>query len=265
MADHEFITLMKKIPKGRLGFFLSWYFLLCVSIIWVIPAWAGPTVDHHLYAELLKAYVNDGVVDYRGFKNHEAKLDRYLHMLAKTDTRALSRNEQFAFYINAYNAWTIKLILSDYPGIKSIKDLGSFFKSPWKKKIAPIDGKVVTLDHIEHDILRPRFKDPRIHFAVNCASKSCPPLMSKPYQGHILDQQLTKATENFINDPEFNRLKGNNLYVSRIFDWYAEDFNDDIVGFFLKYAKGNTQETLKENRSEIDVEYLDYDWSSNGK
>jgi len=115
-----------------------------------------------------------GSLDYRGFKKHEGKLDRYLHMLAKTDTRALSRNEQFAFYINAYNAWSIKLILSDYPGITSIKDLGSIF-------------------------------------------------------------------------------------------WYADDFNDDIVGFFLKYAKGNTLVKLKENRSEIDVEYLDYDWSLNWK
>jgi len=265
MADPEFITPLKKITGGRLAFFLSWCCLLCVSFIWVRPAWAAPTVDHHLYAELLKAYVNDGVVDYRGFKNHEAKLDRYLHMLAKTDTRALSRNEQFAFYINAYNAWTIKLILSDYPGIKSIKDLGSIFKSPWKKKIAHIDGKVLTLDNIEHDILRSRFKDPRIHFAVNCASKSCPPLLSKPYEGDILDEQLTQVTEKFINNPEYNRLKGNTLYVSRIFDWYADDFNDDIVGFFLKYARGKTLAKLKENRSEIDVEYLDYDWSLNGQ
>ncbi len=222
-------------------------------------------MDHHLYAELLKTHVKNGVVDYQGFKKDEARLDRYLEMLAKTDTQGLSRNDQFAFYINAYNAWTIKLILSGYPGVESIKDLGSFFKSPWKKKIARIDGKVITLDNIEHDILRARFKDPRIHFAVNCASKSCPPLMSKPYKGGVLDHQLTSMTEKFINDPEYNHLKGKTLYVSRIFDWYADDFNGDIVGFFLKYAKGNTLAMLKENRSEIDVEYLDYDWSLNGK
>ena len=180
---------------------------------WVRPTWAGPKVDHGLYGELLKAHVKDGVVDYQGFKNDEAQLDRYLEMLAATHTKTLSSDEQFAFYINAYNAWTIKLILSDYPGIKSIKDLGSFFSSPWKKEIAHLDGKKVSLDYIEHDILRPRFKDPRIHFAVNCASKSCPPLLWEPYRGDILDRQLTTVTERFINDPQRNRLQGETLYV----------------------------------------------------
>lgn len=255
---------MKIAEPFIMPFFLCLFFF-CILMLLAQPAMSVPTVDHKLYAELLKAHVSNEVVDYQGFKKDEAKLDRYLEILAKTDTRTLSRNEQFAFYINAYNAWTIKLILSGYPGIKSIKDLGTFFKSPWKKKIARIDGKVVTLDNIEHDILRPRFKDPRIHFAVNCASRSCPPLMSKPYQGDVLDQQLTRITEKFINEPERNRLKGNTLYVSRIFDWYADDFNGDIVAFFLKYAKGNTLKMLKENRSGIDVEYLDYDWSLNGK
>ena len=203
--------------------------------------------------------------DYQGFKREEPQLDQYLAILEKTDTKTLSRNEQFAFYINAYNAWTIKLILSAYPGIKSIKDLGSLFKSPWKKKIARIDGDVITLDTIEHGILRPRFKDPRIHFAVNCASKSCPPLRSEPYRGDVLDQQLREMTEAFINDPARNRLEGNTLYVSRIFKWYSGDFNGDIVGFFIKYAREELKESLKKHSKEISVEYLDYDWSLNGK
>jgi hypothetical protein len=214
---------------------------------------------------LLKKYVKNGEVNYQGFQNDEGKLDRYLEILEKTDTKALSRNEQFAFYINAYNAWTIKLILSAYPDIESIKDLGSLFKSPWKKKIVRIDGEILTLDNIEHDILRPRFQDPRIHFAVNCASKGCPPLRSEPYQGHVLDQQLTEMTVAFINDPDRNRLQGNSLYVSSIFKWFSEDFNDDIVGFFMKYAKGELREELKRKAGGIEIEYLDYDWSLNGK
>ncbi|MDZ7696355.1 MAG: DUF547 domain-containing protein [Deltaproteobacteria bacterium] len=229
------------------------------------PAWSAVKVDNTLYAELLGKYVKDGVVDYQGFKDEEAKLDRYLKILEQTDPKALSRNEQFAFYINAYNAWTIKLILSDYPGVESIKDLGSFFKSPWKKKIARIDGDVITLDNIEHDILRPRFKDPRIHFAVNCASKGCPPLRSEPYRGDRLDEQLTQMTKAFVNNPKYNRLQENTLSVSSIFKWYSEDFNDDIVGFFRKYAEGNLKERLQKQAGEIDVEYLDYDWSLNGK
>jgi len=152
-----------------------------------------------------------------------------------------------------------------YPNIKSIKDLGSLFKSPWKKKIARIDGDVITLDNIEHDILRPRFNNPRIHFAVNCASKSCPPLKSEPYQGEVLDRQLTEMTEALINNTESNRLEHKTLYVSSIFKWYSEDFNDDIVGFFKKFAKGELKERLDQNAGDIDVEYLDYDWSLNGK
>lgn len=239
--------------------------LFCGVVGFSAPAWSGVTVDNSLYAELLGKYVKNGVVDYQGFKDEEAHLDQYLKILAETDPKTLDPNEQFAFYINAYNAWTIKLILSEYPGVQSIKDLGSFFKSPWEKKIARIDGDVITLDHIEHDILRPRFKDPRIHFVVNCASKGCPPLRSKPYRGAVLDRQLTEMTKNFINDPQYNRLQGNTLYVSSIFKWYSEDFNDGIVGFFRKYAEGKLKERLQKQTGEIDVEYLDYDWSLNGK
>jgi hypothetical protein len=254
------MNTQKWIMRVVLGFCFSY-----VSMGLVTPAWPGATVDHTLYAELLNNYVKSGFVDYQGLKDEEAKLDRYLKVLEETDTKKLPRNEQFAFYIDAYNAWTIKLILSAYPEIKSIKDLGSLFKSPWKKKIAHIDGDVITLDNIEHDILRPRFKDPRIHFAVNCASKSCPPLRSEPFQGDVLDRQLTEMTEAFFNDPARNRLEGNTLYVSNIFKWYSEDFNDDIVGFFMKYARGELKVQLKKHQKEIKVKYLDYDWSLNGK
>ena len=240
--------------------------LICFLIIGLTTtALAAQGVDHSLYAELLGKYVKTGVVDYQGFKNEEAKLNQYLKVLEKTDTKTLSRNEQFAFYVNAYNAWTIKLILGGYPGVKSIKDLGSLFKSPWKKKICRIDGGVITLDNIEHNILRPEFKDPRVHFAINCAAKSCPPLRSEPYSGSELDQQLDEMTRAFINDLESNRLEDHTLYVSSIFKWFGEDFNKDIIGFFLKYAKGNLKEQLEANKEKIKVKYLDYDWSLNGK
>jgi hypothetical protein len=225
----------------------------------------GASVDNNIYADLLRKYVKDGVVEYSGFKEEEKRLDAYLDILAKVDPDTLNRNEQFAFYVNAYNAWTIKLILSGYPGVSSIKDLGSLFKSPWKKEIARIDGDLVTLDHIEHEVLRPRFKDPRIHFAVNCASKSCPPLISEPYQGDILEQQLDAATEAFLNDPEQNRLEEDTLYVSRIFKWYSEDFGDGVVNFFLTYANATLKSELMEKRNRIKVKHLRYDWSLNGK
>jgi hypothetical protein len=229
------------------------------------PGWSKVVVDHSLYGELLSKYVNNGVVDYQGFKNEEAKLDEYLTVLENTNVSELSRDELFAFYVNAYNAWTIKLILSAYPGIKSIKDLGNIFKSPWEKEIVRINGKVLSLDGIEHEILRAQFKDPRVHFAVNCASKSCPPLIPEPYRGSTLNRQLDNATRAFINDPKSNYLKGNQLYVSRIFKWFSEDFNDDVVGFFLKYAEGDFKKELEAQKGKVKIVYLDYDWSLNGR
>ena len=226
--------------------------------------WSKAAVDNSIYGELLKRHVKHGVVDYRGFKNEEGKLDEYLKLLENTKVSELPRNEQFAFYVDAYNAWTIKLILSAYPGIESIKDLGNLFKSPWEKKIVHINGRVLTLDDIEHEILRAQFKDPRVHFALNCASRSCPPLLSEPYRGSTLNRQLDDVTRAFINDPKRNYLKDSKLYVSRIFKWYSEDFKDDVVGFFLKYAEGDFKKELEAKKYELKIVYLSYDWSLNG-
>jgi Protein of unknown function, DUF547 len=220
-------------------------------------------VDNSLYGELLNKFVSNGKVDYAGLKAEETKLDRYLKILEDVNPDKLSRNEQFAFYTNVYNAWTIKLILSGYPGVTSIKDLGNLLKSPWKKKIVRIDGEVVTLDHIEHEILRPHYKDPRVHFAINCAAKSCPPLRPEPYSGNRLDRQLDDSTRSFINDPKSYRLEDNELYVSKIFKWFSEDFNDDVFGFFLSYTTGDLKKELEAKSNRIKVKYLPYDWSLN--
>ncbi len=219
--------------------------------------------DHGIYAELLAMYVKNGVVDYAGFKKDEQKLDRYLALFDSTDVRNLSRDDQMAFYINAYNAWTIKLILSGYPGVKSIKDLGGFW-GPWKKDFVRLGGEVVTLDHIEHDILRPEFKDPRVHFAVNCASKGCPALISEPYEGSRLDVQLDRSARNFINNTEKNYLAGDKLFVSSIFKWFSKDFNNDVIDFFIKYTDEPLIKQLEARKDQIKIKYLDYDWSLNG-
>lgn len=224
---------------------------------------AAVTGDHVIWAELLRKYVRAGGVDYTGFKSAESRLDQYLKILEQTDSRTLPRNEQFAYYINAYNAWTIKLILSAYPGVTSIKDLGTFWTTPWEKKFVRIDGDVITLDDIEHQILRPRFKDPRVHFAINCSAVSCPPLRSEPYQGNLLDLQLNQATRSFMNNPNSYRLKGNAFYVSRIFKWFAEDFNNDVLGFYLEFARDDLKKKLAEKKDAIQIKYLNYDWSLN--
>ena len=241
------------------------FFFFFSPLIWVSQARSETRVNHSLFADLLAKYIEKGNVDYQGFKTEEKKLDQYLAVLETVNSKKLSRNEQFAFYINAYNAWTIKLILSGYPGVQSIKDLGTIFKSPWKKKICRIDGDVITLDDIEHKIIRPTFKDPRVHFAINCAALSCPPLISQPYLGSTLDQQLDDSTRAFVNDSKSNYLSSNTLYVSKIFKWFSEDFNNDIIGFFLKYAKDDFKKELESKRKEIKIKYLNYDWSLNGK
>jgi hypothetical protein len=240
---------------------MLFYFISAFGLHSVI--WASPMVDHSIYAELLKKYVINGKVDYAGFKSEEAKLDQYLKLLEAVDSKSLSQDEQFAFYANAYNAWTIKLILSRYPDIESIKDLGSLFKSPWKKEIVRLDGEVMTLDNVEHDILRPRFKDPRVHFAINCAAISCPPLSSEPYRGDKLSDQLNDSTRSFLNNPNSYKFDGNDFYVSRIFKWFAEDFNYDVLGFYLNYANEDLKQKLEAKRATLRIKYLQYDWGLN--
>jgi hypothetical protein len=235
------------------------------AIIGTGPPAAATAVDHGIFAELLAKYVKNGAVDYAGFKAEEARLDQYLKAIERVDPESLPRHEQFAFYINAYNAWTIKLILTGYPGLKSIKDLGGLFQSPWQKEFVRINGKTLNLDDIEHNILRPRFKDPRVHFAINCSAKSCPPLFTEPYRGDMLDAQLTRVTSDFLNGPANSRLDGDTLWVSSIFKWFAEDFNNDAIGFYRKYAQGELKQKLEAGRGRIEVKYLDYDWSLNGK
>lgn len=238
-------------------------FFLCST-----PSVSLGNVDdiHRSYGELLAKYVQDGVVDYQGFKKEEQKLDQYLALLATTQPEELAHDHQLAFYINAYNAYTIKLILKNFKNgrpLQSIKKIGGLFTKPWSIKFCEIGGKIYSLDNIEHDIIRPTFKDPRIHFAINCAAKSCPPLISKPYSGDTLDKQLDENAGSFINNPEHNYLKKNTLYISKIFKWFAEDFNNDPISFIQKYAAADLKNQLDTKKEKIKIKYLDYDWSLN--
>ena len=221
-----------------------------------------PQVDNRIYATLLAQHVRKNRVDYEGFKRDEALLDSYLAILSSIDGDLLSPNERFAFFINAYNAFTIKLILTRYPGINSIKEIGSFFSNPWSQKFISLNGHTVSLDYIEHEILRPEFKDPRVHFAINCAAKSCPPLFNQPFDGKRLDAQLDERTAAFINDASAVYLKENTLYTSKIFKWFAEDFNDTPLVFIKRYATGDFKDRLAVGNS-IKISYLPYDWALN--
>jgi hypothetical protein len=220
-------------------------------------------VDNRIYADLLKKHVKGKRVNYEGFKNDETSLDNYLAILSSSDVDALSRDNRFAFYINVYNAFTIKLILTKYPGINSIKEIGSFFSNPWSKKFIPLKGRIVSLDHIEHDILRPIFKDPRMHFAINCASKSCPPLLNLPYEGDKLDAQLNAQTRAFINDPKNTFLKDNTLFASKIFQWFEDDFNGNTLLFIKQYSTDEFRKKLDAAGQDIKFTYNNYDWTLN--
>ncbi len=216
--------------------------------------------SHSQWNTLLQACVSpDGQVNYKAFKARQSELDNYLKTLADaTPGSSWSSNDKLAYWINAYNAFTVKLIIDNYP-LKSIMDLEKDGVSPWDKKFIKMHGKTYTLNHIEHQILRKDFSEPRIHFAVNCASQSCPDLLNRAYTGKNVSAELEKSTKKFINNSQHNKLASGSAKVSKIFEWFKEDFtkNGSVIDFLNKYA------AVKIDKNAT-ISYLDYDWSLNG-
>jgi hypothetical protein len=212
-------------------------------------------LDHAVWDELLKKYVDDsGGVNYAALKKERNQLKGYLSYLGQhvPDPSAVSEEERLAYWINVYNAFTVELILEHYP-LKSIRDIGD--GNPWDAKWIDLGGKKYSLNQIEHEIIRPRFGEPRIHFAVNCAAKSCPPLLNTAWTGENLSANLQEVTEAFINNSSYNKISRSRLSLSRIFDWYEEDF-ESIAGFVSKYAHIAVNSNAK-------ISYLEYDWALN--
>lgn len=211
--------------------------------------------SHKAWNELLQKYVSDeGLVDYTGLKNDSQKLLFYLYDLRENEpTDDWSREEKLAYWINAYNAMTVDLILDSYPARKDIKEI----RNPWKQRRWKIGDKVYNLDEIEHDILR-KMNEPRIHFAINCASFSCPPLLNEAFTANKLETQFAKVTKEFINDSKRNTITKNELEISKIFRWFKEDFeqNGSLIDFLNKYS------AIKIDKN-ADIDYKDYDWSLN--
>mgnify|MGYP001790683268 CR=1 FL=1 len=212
---------------------------------------------------LLQKYVDaKGNVNYKDFfKNDIKTLDSYLDYLKKTNPSASwSENKQKAFWINAYNAYTMKLILTHYP-IKSIMKIKKKGKSAWKIPFAEVGGKTYTLDHIEHKILRKKLFDPRIHVGVNCASGSCPKLHNKAFTEKNIDSELESLMKQFINDAKRNKLnKKSTVHISEIFNWFKADFtkNGSVIDYINKYSDNEINNNAK-------IHYLPYDWNLNGK
>lgn len=218
--------------------------------------------DHSLYAEVLDKFLKDGQIDYLSLKKDRRGLDAYLRKVAGLEPetlKALSTDEKIAFYLNIYNALTLKVIADHYP-VKSIKDIPGV----WDKFKFEVAGRKLTLNQIEHQILRKEFKEPRIHFALVCASKSCPELASEPFSGKVLDEQLDREAHKFINDKTKVRLDRSNrtLYISSIFKWFRKDFGD-VIKFIGKYLPEDEAKFIVERNPKI--RYLHYDWSLNEK
>jgi len=209
---------------------------------------------HADWNTLLKKYVTDeGNVDYKNFKNDISSLDAYLKQLAENaPAGSSSKKERLAYYINLYNAATVKLILDNYP-TKSIKDINK----PWGKKWVRVGNTTYSLGNIEHKILR-KMNEPRIHFAINCASYSCPKLLNAAFTATNMETLLQKATNEFINDTKRNKISTNKVQLSNIFKWYKKDFTGN--GTLIEYL--NTYLTSKINDN-AKIDYLKYDWSLN--
>ena len=212
---------------------------------------------HFLFDELLKKYVSDnGNVDYEGFKNSREKLLGYISILQNTfpklDKLKPSKEQKLAYWINAYNALTIDLILQNYP-LKSIKDIDK----PWDQRLWKFGNKWLNLNDIEHQILR-KMDEPRIHFAIVCASFSCPKLQNTAFTVSDIETQLTTATKEFLDDSTKNYISQNNLRLSKIFKWFAKDFktNGSLIDFLNKYTEIEISSKAKKS-------FKDYNWDLN--
>ena len=215
-------------------------------------------VDYSIWEIILKRYIDmEGNVDYDALKKKENMLDDFLNILEKTKIDySWNASEKIAFWINVYNAYTIKLILKNYP-VKSIKDI----KKPWDKKFFTVNGEFLSLGDVEHQILRKKFTEPRIHFAINCASKSCPRIVQIPYTGDNLNNLLDRQTKEYINSPELNNVDSDSYQLSKLFSWFSKDFKEadgSVVEFINRYSK-----TLIKNQKSKG--FIEYDWNLNTK
>ena len=229
------------------------------------------SVSHDAWQSLLDTYLSvedaDGVnrFDYGAVTKVDAKkLESYLDSLQKTDPRTLSRDEQLPYWINFYNALTVKVVLDEYPvsSIRDIRFLTSPF-GPWDKNLVTVAGEDLSLNDIEHGILRPIWQDPRIHFSVNCASIGCPNLAPKVFTSKNADALMESSAIDFINHARGVKIGTDSIVLSSIFDWYGSDFGEnktEILSYLARYYAGDDKQGLQ--RSDVELQFQ-YDWGLN--
>lgn len=231
-------------------------------------------IGHEAWDALLRKHVVllDGgrasQLDYAGMAQDRAALKRYLDSVSRVSRKEFgqwSRQEQMALLINAYNAFTVEKILTRYPDLRSIWDFGKLFGNPFKDEFFVLLEGRRSLDWIEHEVLRKTYRDPRIHYAVNCASVGCPMLREEAYAAARLEAQLEEQARRFLSDRSRNRVREGRLEVSKIFDWYKEDF-EPRSQYFARYAALLTQDPQEQklvSQGKAQLAFLDYDWSLN--
>jgi hypothetical protein len=228
--------------------FLIYSLLLCFCTV------SAQKIDHSKWTEILQLYVaENGDVNYKKMQKNRDTFKVYLNDLASNPTKdSWSNSEIKAYWINAYNAFTVQLVLDNYP-IKSIKDISE----PWGQMFFKIGGKSMSLNTIEHEILRP-MGDPRIHFAIVCASESCPKLLNYAYESETLNDQLDQAAKEFINDASKNSLTASEITISKIFKWFKSDFpkGDDFISYLNNYS-------IVKLFPETKINYQNYNWFLN--
>lgn len=232
-------------------------FIACLGLSFLSFGSSKP--DHSIFDRLLHEYVSgSGKVNYKGLKIKMDTLDSYLlELKANAPASDWTKNEKKAYYINAYNAYTIKFVLTKYP-VASVKDISFSGKDIWSTKLVKLGENVYTLGQVENDILR-KMGDPRIHFAINCASYSCPKILNHAYTADNVNSQMEKLTKAYINDPKHNIITEKKIKISQLFEWYASDFVTEehtLIQYLNKYSTIQIAADAK-------VEYLPYNWSLN--
>lgn len=243
--------------------------LVCCLLLWscsyTAPYGEGtlPPFHYGWTSELSRFVDDDGMVHYAEWQLDQQGLDAYLSLLGShlPNPQTWTKEEQIAYWVNAYNAFTVKLVLDHYP-LGSITDLHPwpyipFLRTVWHRKFE-LGGEPISLDEIEHKILRGMFEEPRIHFAINCASFSCPVLMREAYEAESLEEQLEAAARRFINDPLRNRLSEDKAELSSIFSWFSGDFTRS--GSLVEYINRYSDQKMK---AEAKIRYMDYNWDLN--
>ncbi len=234
-------------------------------------AQTGFARNQDAWARVLNKHVKDARVDYAGLKSAPGDLDLYLGQVAAIppgEFATWKTNDRLALLLNLYNAQTLRLIIDHYP-IASIRKIGLLPGAAWKKEIVRFGGRILSLDDLEHGMIRKDYSEPRIHFALVCAAKGCPPLREEPYTGDRLDQQLDDQARRFLSNTAKNRFdtQTGTLWLSPIFDWYASDFTTGgktVRDFILSYLPPTTRKALSK-AGDVTVRYTEYDWTLNDR